>query len=131
MDDTPAGSDTAWLRQWQRANRLTDGRAAAALALSISSYRRQKSGRSRVTRQTLLLAQYVSIHEPVWLDVAQIAYKLAYLTGRGRPPTRPDLTTQMPEPARNSTGTPTSGWPHDSQYEEIRLPSASAPSLPK
>jgi hypothetical protein len=39
-------------------------------------------GRSRVTRQTVLLARYASIHEPIWLDVAEIAYKLARVTGK-------------------------------------------------
>jgi hypothetical protein len=127
-DDLAAEVDAAWLRQWQRDQRFTDGVAAARLGLSLSSYRRQKTGRSCVTRQTVLLAGYVAAHEPIWLDVAEIAYKLAYLTRGGRPPERPDRTTQMPEPARNSTRTPTSSWPHDRQYPEIRLPSASAPS---
>jgi hypothetical protein len=92
--DLPAEvNPAAWLRRWQHDDRFTDGVAAARLGLSERAYRRQKTGCSRVTRQTLLLAQYVPLLEPVWLDVAQIAYRLAYATGRGRPPERLDLMT--------------------------------------
>src|SRR5712675_2358805 len=83
-DDLAAEVDAAWLRQWQRDNRFTDARAAAALGLSERAFRRQKTGRSHVTRQTRLLAQYVSIHAVCWLEVAEIAYKLARVTGRPR-----------------------------------------------
>ena len=76
--DLPAEvNPAAWLRQWQRDQRFTDGVAATRLGLSLSSYRRQKTGRSCVTRQTVLLAGYVAAHETIWLDVAEIAYKLA------------------------------------------------------
>jgi len=71
----------AWLRQWQHDNRFTDARAAAALGLSERSLRRQKTGRSRVTRQTFLLAEYVSVHRRDWLHVAEVALTLARLTG--------------------------------------------------
>jgi hypothetical protein len=92
----PTEIDKAWLRGWQHDRRLTDCAAAAALALSLSSFKRQRNGRARVTRQTYLLAQYVSIHEPIWLEVAEIAYKLARVTGRPR--ARSDLMTQAKLP---------------------------------
>src|SRR5882757_10083698 len=87
--DLPAEvNPAAWLRRWQRDNRFTDARAAAALGLSERAFRRQKTGRSRVTRQTFLLAEYVSIHRRDWLHVAEVALTLARLTG-SRPKRRP------------------------------------------
>jgi hypothetical protein len=122
-----AEPNSAWLRQWQRDNRFTDARAAAALGLSERSYRRQKTGRSRVTRQTYLLAQYASIHEPIWLDIAEIAYKLARVTGGGRPPFRSDFTTQAKPPATGSNSSHTlTSQPRDRQYPEILRPNAAA-----
>ena len=71
----------AWLRQWQRDNRFTNIEAAAVLGLSERAFRRQKTGRSHVTRQTFLVAKYASIHRRDWLEIAEVALKLARLTG--------------------------------------------------
>jgi hypothetical protein len=129
FSDLPAEvNPAAWLRRWQRDNRFTDSAAADELGLSLSAFRRQKTGRARVSRQTYLLALYTSVHRRDWLDIAEICYRLAR---RGRPPARPDLMTQMPGAARNSMRTSTSSKPQDFQYAEIRRPSASAPAFSK
>jgi hypothetical protein len=48
--------DYEWLREWQRQNNYSDQQAADELALSLSAFRRQRSGGSRVSRQTAKLA---------------------------------------------------------------------------
>lgn len=65
------------LADWQRENRLTNADAARLLGLSVSAYCRQKSGRSRVSRQTKLLCNYVEIVNTNWLNIAEIATNLA------------------------------------------------------
>jgi hypothetical protein len=47
---------------WQRRNGYSDEEAAEVLALSVSAFRRQRSGRAPVTRQTSLLAGYFDGH---------------------------------------------------------------------
>jgi hypothetical protein len=54
-DITP---DAAWLVEWQRRQNLSDEQAADLLALSISAYRNQRSGRSAVRAQTAMLALF-------------------------------------------------------------------------
>jgi hypothetical protein len=58
-DTTP---DAAWtnalLVEWQRRQNLSDQQAADLLALSISAYRNQRSGRSAVGAQTAMLALF-------------------------------------------------------------------------
>lgn len=54
-----------------------DYEAAEALAMSISAFRRQLTGRSRVSRQTARLALYVTLHRADWLEIAELAAKLA------------------------------------------------------
>jgi hypothetical protein len=127
-DDLAAEVDAAWLLQWQRDNRFTDARAAAALGLSERAFRRQKSGRSRITQQTYLLAQYVYVHEVSWLAIAELARRLAYVTaGRGKPPRMSDFTTQAKPPGTGSNSSHTSiAEPQDNQYATILRANAAA-----
>jgi hypothetical protein len=74
----------AWLAEWQRESAYSDAAAAEALGLSVPSFRRQRSGRSRVSAQTALLAVYVSVHRPNWLNIAELAIKLAKVNARRR-----------------------------------------------
>jgi hypothetical protein len=69
--------DPVWLAAWQRRNCFTNLGAAYRLGLSVSSFRRQKTGRTRVTAQTVLLAMYTDVHRHNWLTVAETAGKLA------------------------------------------------------
>jgi len=72
--------DGAWLRAWQRRNGLSTEGAAAALALSVSSYYRQRTGRSPPTAQSIALACYFELHEHDWLAIAELAAALARRT---------------------------------------------------
>jgi hypothetical protein len=68
------------LRAWQRRNGLSTEGAAAALALSVSSYYRQRTGRSPPTAQSIALACYFELHEHDWLAIAELAAALARRT---------------------------------------------------
>ena len=70
----------AWLAEWQARIGYSDAAAAAALGLSVSSFRRQRTGRSRVSAQTALLAAYVPLFRRDWLNIAEVALKLARVT---------------------------------------------------
>lgn len=76
--------DAIWLTQWQSRLGYLDYEAAAALAISVAAFRRQRSGRSRVSPQTALLALYVSLHRADFLDIAELAQKLAMIQGGRR-----------------------------------------------
>src|SRR5882724_5843803 len=65
-----------WLGAWQRRHRYTDRAAAEVLGLSVSAFRRQRAS-ARSSRQTELLVDYVTIHRTNWLEIAEIATKLA------------------------------------------------------
>lgn len=69
----------AYLREWQRSYRLTDHEAAAWCRLSVSSFKRQKRGKSREPRQTVALAELYPIHNVEWIQVAEAALKAAKL----------------------------------------------------
>jgi hypothetical protein len=66
-----------WLIEWQRKSGYSDMEASAALGISLSTFRRQRSGRSPVSEQTARLALYVTIHRLDWLSIAELAAKLA------------------------------------------------------
>ena len=51
--------------------------AADRLAPSIRAYLQQRNGKARVTRQTIKLAFYTSVHRHNWLEVAELALNLA------------------------------------------------------
>jgi hypothetical protein len=74
---TFAAPEAGWLAIWQREHRYTDAIAAELLGLSVSSFRRQRGGRAKISRQTELLVGYVTVHEISWLDIAEIASRLA------------------------------------------------------
>jgi hypothetical protein len=66
---------------WQaRCGLKTDAQAAHVLGLSVPSYRRKRTGRSKVTRQTALLMAYFEIYSDRWLALSEAAYRLAQLT---------------------------------------------------
>lgn len=84
LPEIPPGELAAWLQAWQQKNNFSNQGAAARLGLSVSSYRRQRNGRSRVSQQTVLLAFYTDVHRHNWLEVAELAYKLARLNSAHR-----------------------------------------------
>lgn len=65
----------AELRDWQQRTGIrTDSEAASIVGLSLSAYRRQRSGRARVSRQTELLALRHEIgYAPDLLRLAGVA----------------------------------------------------------
>jgi hypothetical protein len=87
--------DGAWLRAWQRRNGLSTEGAAAALVLSVSSYYRQRTGRSPPTPQTIALACYFELHGHNWLAIAELAAGLARRTSA----TTRSLAAPASEPA--------------------------------
>ncbi len=82
MPNLKSPATGAWLAAWQGVNGYSDGAAADALGLSVSSFRRQRTGRSRVSAQTALLAVYAPIFRRDWLDIADIATRLARVSPR-------------------------------------------------
>lgn len=54
-----------------------DGEAADALGMELQTFRRQRRGDSPVRPQTALLALYVTLHRADWLDIAELAQRLA------------------------------------------------------
>ncbi len=69
--------DFRWLADWQKRMGYTDQEACDALAMGLSTFRNQRSGRSRVKRQTARLALHVALHRIDWLDIADLSLKLA------------------------------------------------------
>jgi hypothetical protein len=81
LDPLPVVSvDAEWLWQWQLKNNFTDEVAAERLALSVSSFKRQKSGRSRVSRQTARLALLTYLRRDDIMELAIAAYSWVKLT---------------------------------------------------
>jgi hypothetical protein len=74
-EDVP--QDFRWLADWQKRMGYTDQEACDALAMGLSTFRNQRSGRSRVKRQTARLALHVALHRIDWLDIADLSLKLA------------------------------------------------------
>lgn len=74
-----------YLTAWKRRSGLTDERAAAWCELSVSAFRRQRSGRvsGDHCRQTVKLAELYGLVAVNWLDIAAIATKLAHRVGGG------------------------------------------------
>jgi len=56
--------DFKWLVEWQRRNNFSDEQAADVLEVSVSQYRKMRSGKSPVTRQTAKLA-ITSVLDPL------------------------------------------------------------------
>jgi hypothetical protein len=69
--------DAKWLVAWQRRNNFSDEQAAEVLALSVSGYRKQRSGRAVVSRQTAKLALLSPIDPLRMIDIAQLAMTVA------------------------------------------------------
>ncbi len=65
-----------WLADWQRKNGFGDAEAAKTLGISISSFRRQRGGKSPVSEQTARLALYVSLHRLDLPDHLDLVTKL-------------------------------------------------------
>jgi hypothetical protein len=81
---------------WQRRCGLrTDAHAAAALGISVVSYRRKRHGRIAITKQNELLILYYEMFGMRWLAVAEAAYKLARLTSLPIPPAVAVEATKM------------------------------------
>lgn len=69
------------LKAWQRRCGLrTDGEAAQALGISAVTYRRQRGGRAKISRQTELLCAYYEIFGGRFEHIAEAAIRLAHLT---------------------------------------------------
>ncbi len=69
--------DFRWLVEWQRRNNFSDDQAARAVYLKLSTYRKQRSGRSPVTDQTAALALLSPIDPLRLIDIAQLAITVA------------------------------------------------------
>jgi hypothetical protein len=76
--------DAAWLVEWQRRNNFSDDEAAKVLELSVSGYRKQRSGRSVVSRQTAKLALLSPIDPFRMIEIAQLAMTVARMTIKRR-----------------------------------------------
>jgi hypothetical protein len=74
-EDVP--QDAAWLTEWQRRTGYGDSEAAMALEMGLSTFRNQRSGRSKVSPRTARLAMYAALHRIDWLDIAELSIKLA------------------------------------------------------
>ena len=57
---------------------LVSDRAAAAIGLSLSGYRKQCGGERPVSLQTELLTRYVELFAPAWLDIATAWLDIAH-----------------------------------------------------
>jgi len=68
----------AELEAWQKRLRFSDKRAAAAIGLSLSGYRKQCGGERPVSLQTELLTRYVELFAPAWLDIATAWLDIAH-----------------------------------------------------
>jgi hypothetical protein len=68
--------DYRWIREWQRLNDYGDKKAAAKLGLSVSAFRRQRSGRSPVSRQTVMLAIQSILDLPGLLKTCRMIIKM-------------------------------------------------------
>jgi hypothetical protein len=74
---TDVPQDAAWLSDWQRRIGYTDQEACDALAMGLSTFRNQRTGRSRVSRQTARLALHVALHRIDWLELSDLSARLA------------------------------------------------------
>jgi hypothetical protein len=69
--------DAAWLTDWQRRMGWTDAEAAEALGMGLSTFRNQRSGRSKVSGPVAKLCLYVSLHRINWLELSELTARLA------------------------------------------------------
>jgi hypothetical protein len=56
---------------------FTDQESANKLAMGLSTFRNQRTGRSRVSRQTARLALHVALHHIDWLELSDLSARLA------------------------------------------------------
>lgn len=78
MGATPA----QYLTDWKRQHGLTDEQAAAWCRLSVSAFKRQRTGRVKHCRQTVALAELFPIHRVAWLEVAEAALRAGRLLNK-------------------------------------------------
>ena len=65
-----------YLAAWQQRSRLTDRQAAEWVELSVSAYRRQKTGKVKGTAQTEKLARMYELVDLAWLDIAETSLRI-------------------------------------------------------
>ena len=76
--------DYRWLVDWQSTNNLSDQEAADETALSVAAYRRQRSGRTPVSRQTAALALKSMVDLDRMLKVAKMTIYLIEMSTNRR-----------------------------------------------